>query len=68
MKDSLDQAEQHRSEAERKFKEYEAKLNSAAKEAEGILVAAKERAQRLMEENGAADDGGSRTDQRRCNA
>jgi F-type H+-transporting ATPase subunit b len=51
IKDSLDQAEHHRSEAERKLKEYEAKLNSAAKEAEGVLAAAKERAQRLMEEN-----------------
>ena len=51
IKDSLDQAEHHRSEAERKLKEYEAKLNSAAKDAEGILAAAKERAQRLMEEN-----------------
>ena len=51
IKDSLDQAERHRSEAERKLKEYEAKLNNAAKEAEVILAAAKERAQRLMEEN-----------------
>jgi F-type H+-transporting ATPase subunit b len=51
IKDSLDQADRHRSEAERKLKEYEAKLNMAAKEAEGILAAAKERAQRLMEEN-----------------
>ncbi|HSS31598.1 MAG TPA: F0F1 ATP synthase subunit B [Nitrospiraceae bacterium] len=51
IKDSLDQAEHHRSEAERKLKEYEAKLNSAAKDAEGILAAAKERVQRLMEEN-----------------
>ena len=51
IRDSLDQAEHHRSEAERKLKEYEAKLNTAAKEAEGILAAAKERAQRLMEEN-----------------
>ena len=51
IKDSLDQAEHHRSEAERKLKEYEAKLNNAAKEAEGILAAAKERAQRIMEEN-----------------
>lgn len=51
IKDSLDQAERHRSEAERKLKEYEAKLSAAAKEAEGILAAAKERAQRLMEEN-----------------
>lgn len=51
IKDSLDQAERHRSEAERTLKEYEAKLNMASKEAEGILTAAKERAQRLMEEN-----------------
>ncbi|NWF71783.1 MAG: F0F1 ATP synthase subunit B [Nitrospirae bacterium] len=51
IKDSLDEAERHRSEAEQKLKEYEAKLNTAAKEAEGILAAAKERAQRLMEEN-----------------
>ena len=51
IKDSLDQAERHRSEAERKLKEYEAKLNAAAKEAEGILAAAKERAQHLLEEN-----------------
>src|SRR4029078_889715 len=51
IKDSLDQAEQHRSEAERKLKEYEAKLNAEAKDAEAILAAAKERAQRLMEEN-----------------
>ena len=51
IKDSLDEAERHRSEAERKLKEYEAKLNTAAKEAEGILAATKERAQRLMEEN-----------------
>lgn len=51
IRDSLDQAERHRSEAEQKLKEYEAKLNMAAKEAEGILAATKERAQRLMEEN-----------------
>jgi F-type H+-transporting ATPase subunit b len=51
IRDSLDQAERHRSEAEQKLKEYEAKLHSASKEAEGILAAAKERAQRLMEEN-----------------
>jgi F-type H+-transporting ATPase subunit b len=51
IKDSLDQAERHRSEAERRLKEYEAKLSAAAKEAEGILAAAKERAQRLLEEN-----------------
>lgn len=51
IKDSLDQAERHRSEAERTLKEYEAKLNAASKDAEVILTAAKERAQRLMEEN-----------------
>jgi F-type H+-transporting ATPase subunit b len=51
IKDSLDQAERHRSEAERRLKEYEAKLNAASKEAEGILAAAKERAQHLLEEN-----------------
>jgi F-type H+-transporting ATPase subunit b len=51
IKDSLDQAEQHRSEAERRLKEYEAKLNAAGKEAEAILAAAKERAQRLFDEN-----------------
>ncbi len=51
IKDSLDQAERHRSEAERKLNEYEAKLAAASKEADGILAAAKERAQRLMEEN-----------------
>ena len=51
IKDSLDQAERHRSEAERRLNEYEAKLSLAAKEAEGILAAAKERAQRLLDEN-----------------
>jgi F-type H+-transporting ATPase subunit b len=51
IKDSLDQAERHRSDAERTLKEYEAKLAASSKDAEGILSAAKERAQRLMEEN-----------------
>jgi F-type H+-transporting ATPase subunit b len=51
IKDSLEQAEHHRSEAERRLKEYEAKLNAAGKEAEAILAAAKERAQRLLDEN-----------------
>jgi F-type H+-transporting ATPase subunit b len=51
IKDSLDQAERHRSEAERKLREYEGKLNAASKEADGIMAAAKERAQRLLEEN-----------------
>ncbi|HEU4685368.1 MAG TPA: F0F1 ATP synthase subunit B [Nitrospira sp.] len=51
IRDSLDQAERHRTEAERKLRDYEAKLNAASREAEGILAAAKERAQRLLEEN-----------------
>lgn len=51
IKDSLDQAERHRSEAERRLREYEAKLNAVSKEAETILGQAKERAQRLLEEN-----------------
>jgi F-type H+-transporting ATPase subunit b len=51
IKDSLDRAESHRVEAERCLKEYEAKLNAAGKEAEAILAAAKERAQRLLDEN-----------------
>ncbi|MDF0665040.1 MAG: F0F1 ATP synthase subunit B [Nitrospira sp. LK70] len=51
IKDSLDQAEQHRFEAERRLREYEAKLHAAGKEAEAILAAAKERAQRLLDEN-----------------
>ncbi len=51
IKNSLDEAEAHRLEAERRLKEYEARLAGASREAEGILAAAKERAQRLMEEN-----------------
>ena len=51
IKNSLDQAEHHRSEAERRLREYEARLAAASNEAEGILAAAKERAQRLLEEN-----------------
>jgi F-type H+-transporting ATPase subunit b len=51
IKNSLDEAEAHRLEAERRLKEYEARLAGASREAEGILAAAKERTQRLMEEN-----------------
>ncbi|HEY6972968.1 MAG TPA: F0F1 ATP synthase subunit B [Nitrospiraceae bacterium] len=51
IRDSLDQAERFRTEAEHKLKEYEAKLNAASKEADGILATAKERAQRILEEN-----------------
>ena len=51
IKDSLEQADRHRDEAEQKLKEYEAKMAASAKEAETVLNAARERAQRIMEEN-----------------
>jgi len=51
IRDSLDQAEQNRVAAERKLKEYEAKLQLAAKEVETILAEAKQQAQRLLDEN-----------------
>lgn len=51
IKESLDQAERSRTEAERKLREYEAKLNAAAQESEGILAQAKEKAHRMLEEN-----------------
>lgn len=51
IKDSIDQAERHRTEAEAKMREYEAKLKAASHEAEAILNRAKERAQRALEEN-----------------
>jgi F-type H+-transporting ATPase subunit b len=51
IKESLEQADRHRAEAEQKMQEYEAKLKSATKEADTMLAAAKDRAQRIMEEN-----------------
>ncbi|MGH7231101.1 MAG: F0F1 ATP synthase subunit B [Nitrospiraceae bacterium] len=51
IRDSLEQAERHRVEAERKMQEYEAKLSAVSREAEAVLVQAKERAQRLLDEN-----------------
>ncbi len=51
IRESLDQAEQNRVSAEQKLKEYEGKLQSAAKEVETILAEAKQQAQRLLDEN-----------------
>ncbi len=51
IRDSLEQAERSREEAERRLKEYEAKLAGAAREAEEVLNRARERAQVLQEEN-----------------
>jgi F-type H+-transporting ATPase subunit b len=51
IRESLDQAEQNRIAAERKLKEYESKLQAAAKEAEILMVEAKQKAQRMLDEN-----------------
>lgn len=51
IRESLDQAEQNRATAEQKLKEYETKLQVAAKEVETILTEAKLKAQRLLDEN-----------------
>lgn len=51
IRESLDQAEQNRMTAERRLSEYEAKLQAAAKEVETIMAEAKQKAQRLLEEN-----------------
>lgn len=51
IRDSLEQAERHRIEAERRLAEYETKLAASAKEAEAIIAQAKDRSQRLLEEN-----------------
>src|SRR5574341_2007789 len=51
IRDSLEQAERHRAEAERKLREYEAKLSAAGRDAEAVLAQARDRAQVLFEEN-----------------
>ena len=51
IRESLEQAERHRVEAEGKLNEYKTKLSTASRDAEAVLVQAKERAQRLLEEN-----------------
>jgi len=51
IRESLDQAEENRSAAEQKLKEYEAKLQVAATEVETIMSEAKQKAQRLLDEN-----------------
>ena len=51
IRESIDQAEQNRAAAEQRLKEYESRLQGAAKEAEGIVAEARQKAQRLLEEN-----------------
>lgn len=51
IRESIEQAERNRMMAEQRLKEYEAKLQGAAREAEEIMNAARQKAQRLLEEN-----------------
>ncbi len=51
IRDSIDQAEQSRTSADQRLQEYEAKLRSAAQEAEAILTEARNKSQRMLEEN-----------------
>ncbi|RMH33624.1 MAG: ATP synthase F0 subunit B [Nitrospirae bacterium] len=51
IRQSIEQAEQNRLAAEQRLKEYEAKLQAAGREAEAIIADAKNKAQRLLEEN-----------------
>ena len=51
IRESIDQAEQNRTTAEKCLKEYEAKLRGAAQEAEAIVAEARNKAQHLLEEN-----------------
>lgn len=51
IRDSIEQAEQSRLAAEQRLKEYEAKLQGAGREAEEIIASARQKAQRLLEEN-----------------
>jgi F-type H+-transporting ATPase subunit b len=51
IKESLEQAERARTAAEQMMRDYEARLKAASLEAESIVNAARERAQRMMEES-----------------
>jgi len=51
IRDSIDQAEQSRTSADQRLQEYEAKLRGAAQEAESILNEARNKSQRMLEEN-----------------
>ncbi|HEY4486008.1 MAG TPA: F0F1 ATP synthase subunit B [Nitrospiria bacterium] len=51
IKDSLDQADRARQEAQQILAQYEAKLKSAHQEAQAVLESARRQAQQLLEEN-----------------
>ena len=51
IRNSIEQAEHNRAEAEQRLRDYDAKLHGAEQEAEAIVANAKAKAQRLLEEN-----------------
>jgi F-type H+-transporting ATPase subunit b len=51
IRESIETAERHRAEADRRLVEYEAKMKAAHREAEILMEQAKTRAQHLLEEN-----------------
>ena len=51
IRENIDQAEQDRTAAEQHLRSYEVKLQGATQEAEAIVAAARDKAQRLLEEN-----------------
>ena len=51
IRENIDQAEQNRTAAEQHLRAYEAKLQGAVQEAESIVAEARNKAQRLLEEN-----------------
>ena len=51
IRETLEQAERQRADAERRLREYETKLRAASDEANAMVAEAKTRAQRVLEEN-----------------
>ena len=51
IRETLEQAERQRTDAERRLREYGAKLRAASEEANAMVAEAKTRAQRVLEEN-----------------
>ena len=51
IRETLEQAERQRADAERRLREYETKLRAASEEANAMVAEAKTRAQRVLEEN-----------------
>lgn len=51
IRETIEQADRSQAAAEKRLQDYEAKLRGAAEEAEAILAEAKNKAQRLLEDN-----------------